>query len=200
MIVKRNKEFSFLGIIKKLNDWELKNERKSNKKSISSSIGSNNSSGYAQHTDSNVDIISPKHSTLRKIFDDIYNKYNPGWGDGDEYPTFYISCSENVTDDSDYRLGDIITEIQNPYVYRYNGKNWLMIEDPTNPVVSSKNPKRIANIKQELLRVIKIYKKDYLDNYGKDDTYSSWKEKKRNVDAVLNYLNHLEQEIKRANL
>lgn len=191
-------------MFKKLNDWELKREQESYRRKENKNINfpqtKSNNSGYAMHINPRVDTVSPKHSTLRKIFDDIYNKYNPGWGDGDEYPAFYIYDIEDAVSDSDYRLGDIITESQYPYVYRYDGKNWLMIEDSTNSRISSKNPKKIFNIKQELLRIIKLYKKEYLDDYGKDDTYSKWEEKKGAIDAVLNYLNHLETEIKRSRL
>lgn len=204
MIILRNKSFSFLKMFKKLNDWELKREqeayRRKENKNINFPQTKSNSSGYAMHINPRVDTVSPKHSTLRKIFDDIYNKYNPGWGDGDEYPAFYIYDIEDAVSDSDYRLGDIITESQYPYVYRYEGKGWIMVEDPDNFKVSPESPKRIPNIKQELLRIIKLYKKEYQEDYGKNTPYDKWEDIKDSVDAVLNYLNRLEIEIKRSRL
>ena len=190
MIIKRNKEFSLWN---KFLTWA---DKYNASKGCYSNYSGNMKPPIPQSTIKRqqeeeekkkaIDSISPYHKALRIAFENA-NKFSPDWGDGDEYPYFGI-----YQEDSEWnKMGDIYTEFQNPWEYRYGEKGWLLIEDPRNLI---RSPKKIFNLKQELLRVIKIYKEDYKDSHIKYD----WTEQER--DDVLNYLDHLEQEIKKSRL
>lgn len=127
-----------------------------------------------------VENISPQHKILNQILSKAESQL-PSWGDGDEYPYFYLWNKESNGDDE---FGDLHLDFQNGNLYRWKGKCWEEVEN-------SRTPRRINNLKQELLKEINSYEDqwnsiDYLD--------------KKKIDEVLNYLNFLKQEIKKSKL
>ena len=120
--------------------------------------------------------ISKYHKTLYDIEQESY-KYYPNWGDGDEYPTFFIYMGGEY-------FGNVSLGCQDEPEYHWNGNYW---EDVTIP----SRPKRINNLKQELLKNLKAYRKEYakIDYLDEEE-----------IDSVLNYLDHLISIISRSSL
>ena len=187
MIIKRNKLFSLWN---KVLTWADKyNAKRGCHSNLSGNTKLNSSELYKlsqkqkeEDIRKALDSVSPYHKALRIAFENS-DKFLPKWGDGDEYPNFGMY----VEDTEWYKVGDIYTEFQQPNEYRYDGKGWLMTVGPG-------APKKISNLKQELLREIKLYR----DEYKNSQSLYGWSEEEEN--DVLNYLNHLEQEIKKIKL
>ena len=123
--------------------------------------------------------ISRQHKILMDIERKV-SKYHPSWGDGDEFPFlklwWYYPSEEN--------FGNVSLGLQNQEEYRWNGKCW-------EEIYPSKTPRKINNLKQELLKQINKYIKewkeiDYLDS--------------EDIEEVLIYLENLKNEIKKSSL
>ena len=107
--------------------------------------------------------------------------FQPRFGDGDEYPSFYVDIY------SDLNFGSICLGSQNEEVYKWDGKNW--IENNT-----SVSPRKVINLKQDIVKNLKSYKKEYQtaeEDYG-------WE--KEEVDEVERYLDKIIEEVQKSSL
>lgn len=119
---------------------------------------------------------------------DIENKmkqYLPKWGDGDEYPSFFVQT--HYRDEEGF--GNICLGFQNEEEYKWN-KNKNCWEE----IATERTPRRVGNLKQDILKNLNLYLKDWKNgNYGGDVDEEDERE-------VVVYLEKLIEEIKRSAL
>ena len=127
-----------------------------------------------------ISSISRQHKIALDIEKES-SKYLPTWGDGDEYPQFYVVRRE---EDRYNSIGDIRLGYQTCENYHWNGKYWEETE-------LQRNPRRIINLKQDILKNLISYRKEYSEIDYLD---------KKKVDEVLNYLDNLIKIINKSSL
>lgn len=122
--------------------------------------------------------ISPQHRILMEIFDKV-EKSRPTWEFLEEVgPQFSFIDSIDIEDEEI----ELKLDNQSGNIYRWTGKYWEEINN-------SRPPRKIQNLKQELLKELSEYRKEW--DKEDEDTGRS---------IVLNYIDHLEQEIKKSRL
>jgi hypothetical protein len=127
--------------------------------------------------------ISPQHRVALEIEKEA-KKYT--WGGLDEYPYFHV-----IKEDGD-KFGDISLSFQEKYGrYHWNGKYWEEVE-------LQKFPKRVANLKSELLNRLKSYRKNISNmSSDEDDEFFTPKEE---IEGTIFYLDNLIKIIERSSL
>lgn len=119
---------------------------------------------------------------------DIENKikqYLPKWGDGDEYPSFFVQTHYGDKEG----FGNICLGFQNEEEYQWN-KNKNCWEE----IATERMPRRVGNLKQDILKNLSSYLKEWKSgNYGGDADEEDEKE-------VVVYLEKLIEEIKKSAL
>lgn len=149
-------------------DKEILEERRQNRLSLDRQ--------KQRELEEKISSISRQHKIALEIEKES-EKYYPTWGDGDEYPVFYVSRTPSMY----LKVGDIcLGEIS----YCWNGQYWA-------ETGLHKYPRRVNNLKLALLNKLKTYKKEY----QKIDYLDS-----EQIDEVIIYLEHLIQIISRSSL
>ena len=185
MIIKRNKQFSwFSNLFKKkpiIQSPAKKRSEPLSKTEIEDLLKTKPESHLYVSEKEKADIkkISPQHRILIEIFDKV-EKSRPTWEFLEEVgPQF--SFIEDIGDEEDEEI-ELKLDNQSGNVYRWTGKYWEEINN-------SHPPRKIQNLKQELLKELSEYRKEW--DKEDEDTGRS---------IVLNYIDHLEQEIKKSRL
>lgn len=184
MIVKRNKEFSwFSGLFKKKSLAQPPVKKRSeplSKTEIEDLLKTKPESHLYVSEKEKTDIkkISPQHKILMEIFDKV-EKFRPTWEFLEEVgPQFSFIDGIDIEDEEI----ELKLDNQSGNVYRWTGKYWEEINN-------SRPPRKIQDLKQELLKELSEYRKEW-DKEDEDAGRS----------IVLNYIDHLEQEIKKSRL
>lgn len=130
-----------------------------------------------------ISSISPQHKTALDIEKDA-EKYT--WSGLDEYPYFHV-----IKEEGD-KFGDISLSFQEKYGrYHWNGKYWEEVE-------LQKFPKRVANLKSDLLNRLKSYRKNISKmSSDEDDEFFTPEEE---IEGTVFYLDNLIKIIERSSL
>lgn len=113
-------------------------------------------------------------------------KFLPSWGDGDEYPDFHVTTNTRYEED----FGLICLGWQGEENYKWN-KEKNCWEEINTTRYTSKGPRRVMNLKQDILKQLEGYRKEYSEiNYLEDEE----------TEDVLRYLDKLIEEVKRSTL
>lgn len=126
--------------------------------------------------DEKISGISRQHKIILDIYHKVY-KFIPSWGDGDEYPCFFINDNE----EGGY-FGNVCLGCQGQPEYHWDGKSWIDISDRN---------RKVYNLKRDILEFLESERKqwekvDYLDD--------------SDIKEVLVYLDKLSNEISKSNL